>query len=194
MEIQEVNFFEWSKRAYQCACNHGFHDKTFSDEHWMMMTIGEVSEMVEAHRKGRFADVEAFKKSDTVNDGEFKDKFNRFVKDTVEDEMADIIIWLADYAGMKGYEIKADELYILRLCDAMNGRVKIEGSISELGFRITKMLSSGTTDKSEDKILISTVIQFLYSIAAEMNIDLSWHVEQKMRYNELRPMLNEKRY
>lgn len=194
MKHLEVNFDEWSNRAYQCACNHGFHDKTFSDEHWMMLTIGEVSEMVEAYRKGQFADVEAFKKSDTVNDGEFKDKFTRFIKDTMEDEMADIIIRLADYAGMNGYEIKADELYILKLCDSMNGHIEMEGSISELGFRLTKVLSGATVDKSEEKLLISTVIQALCSIAAAMNIDLSWHVEQKMRYNELRPMLNGKRY
>jgi len=34
----------------------------------------------------------------------------------------------------------------------------------------------------------------IFGLAKHMNIDLIWHVEQKMRYNELRPKLNGKRY
>lgn len=192
MRIQDVNFDEWSNRAYQCACNHGFHDKTFSDEHWMMMTIGEVSEMVEAHRKGRFADVESFKKSDTVNDGEFKDKFNRFIKDTMEDEMADIIIWLADYAGMNGLSVNDVFTNSLAFSQFLSKRlVSQKDDISGLGFRLVRELSNPNRRKES---LITTVVCSVFTAAQMRNIDLSWHVEQKMRYNELRPMLNGKTY
>ena len=192
MEIQEVNFIEWSKRAYQCACNHGFHDKTFSDEHWMMLTIGEVSEMVEAHRKGWFADVKAFKKSDTVNDGEFKDKFNRFIKDTMEDEMADIIIRLADYTGMNGLSVNDVLPKSLAFSQFLSKMlVSQKDDISGLGFGLVRELSNLNRRK---ETLITTVVCSVFTAAQMRSIDLSWHVEQKMRYNELRPMLNGKRY
>ena len=94
-----MNWNELRDKAYQSAMEHGFYDKTYSDEHYIMQIICEVAEMVEANRKGNFADVEAFKKSDTVNDEDFKDKFNRFIKDSMEDEMADIAIRLLSYSG-----------------------------------------------------------------------------------------------
>lgn len=40
--------------AYSCACNHGFHDKGLSSRHCLMLILTEISEAVEADRKGRF--------------------------------------------------------------------------------------------------------------------------------------------
>ena len=45
---------ELRDRAYQCACKHGFHDKEYSDKHWLMLIITEISEAVDADRKGKF--------------------------------------------------------------------------------------------------------------------------------------------
>ena len=41
---------------------------------------------------------------------------------------------------------------------------------------------------------IGHMLLSIFGLAKHMNIDLIWHVEQKMRYNELRPKLNGKRY
>ena len=41
---------------------------------------------------------------------------------------------------------------------------------------------------------LNSMILAIFGLAKHMNIDLIWHVEQKMRYNELRPKLNGKRY
>lgn len=38
------------------------------------------------------------------------------------------------------------------------------------------------------------MILLIFGLAKHLDIDLLWHIEQKMRYNELRPMLNGKRY
>ena len=34
----------------------------------------------------------------------------------------------------------------------------------------------------------------IFALAKHLDIDLLWHIEQKMRYNELRPKLNGKKY
>ena len=47
-------------RAYQNACDHGFHDRELSDNHCFMLVITELSEAVEADRKGRRADKAEF--------------------------------------------------------------------------------------------------------------------------------------
>lgn len=51
---------EFIKRAHEMACRHGFHDKELSLEHCLMLVITEISEMVEAHRKGYYHFKETF--------------------------------------------------------------------------------------------------------------------------------------
>lgn len=189
-----MNFNELRDKAYKSACEHGFHDERYSDEHCKMQIICEVAEMVEAHREGNFADVEAFKKIDTVNDNDFKDKFNRFIKDTMEDEMADVVIHLLSYSGLKGYEIDSHIQYMLGLFKSLGGYMKLEGDLSEFGFRITKELTDIDSNSKHVDNRIAGMITSLYTVAMEKGVNLLWHIEQKMRYNGLRPMLNGKRY
>lgn len=42
--------------------------------------------------------------------------------------------------------------------------------------------------------IINDMIFSIFALAKHLDIDLLWHIEQKMRYNELRPKLNEKKY
>lgn len=92
-------------RAYQNACDHGFHDRELSDNHCFMLVITELSEAVEADRKGRRADKAEFESvvssnSDHMSEA-FVDAFERLVKDTVEDELADTVIRMLDMAGLR---------------------------------------------------------------------------------------------
>ena len=187
-----MNWNELRDKAYQSAMEHGFYDKTYSDEHYIMQIICEVAEMVEANRKGNFANVEAFKKSDTVNDEDFKDKFNRFIKDSMEDEMADIAIRLLSYSGLKRYEIDSYIQYVRNISKSLGGYMPLKGSLCEFGFRITQKLVD--IDSKYEEIVVASILASLYTVSQEKHIDLLWHIEQKMRYNEMRPMLNGKRY
>lgn len=190
-----MNWNELRDKAYQSAMEHGFYDKkTYSDEHYIMQIICEVAEMVEADRKGEFANVEAFKNSDTDNDEDFKDEFNLFIKDSLEDEMADIAINVLSYSGLKGYEI---DLYIHNILDyfmQLGGFMKLNCSICEFALRITKKLAEIESDTKHVDNKLASIIAALYTVAQENNIDLLWHIEQKMKYNETRPRLNGKAY
>lgn len=48
------------------------------------------------------------------------------------------------------------------------------------------------------KVLLEGDISYslikIFGLAKHLDIDLLWHIEHKQRYNELRPMLNGKRY
>ena len=59
-----MNFNELADKAHSNAVNHGFGDEKWSNEHCLMLVITEIGEMVEAHRKGHRADVDAFVKYD----------------------------------------------------------------------------------------------------------------------------------
>ena len=55
--MKQINLESLSERAYNIACSHGFHDVELSDEHFLMLAISDLSEAIEADRKGKHADV-----------------------------------------------------------------------------------------------------------------------------------------
>ena len=47
---------EWIERAFKNAVSHSWHEQKKSTIHWLMMIITEVSEAIQADRKGRWMD------------------------------------------------------------------------------------------------------------------------------------------
>lgn len=76
---------ELRDKAYQCAVKHGWHEEKLSNEHFLCLVISELMEAVEADRKGKRADTDAFNKY--YNCVNFKENFERQIKGTVEEEL-----------------------------------------------------------------------------------------------------------
>jgi hypothetical protein len=195
MIMDNINLNKWRDRAYKTACDHGLHDKELSNEHCLCLVISELMEAVEADRKGKRADRESFKSSyeneEPHDDANFKCCFEKYIKDTLPDELSDAVIRLLDLCGLRKIDIEdftEDMLY-----DA-------EGSCTDETFTESIYAISTIPIRCEyeyDSLLenqLNSMILAIFGLAKHMNIDLIWHVEQKMRYNELRPKLNGKRY
>jgi len=177
-----MNFNELADKAHSNAVNHGFWDEKWSNEHCLMLVITEIGEMVEAHRKGHRADIDAFVKyNERIA---FDENFERHVKDTVEDEFADIAIRLFDLAGALGVDF--DKMNPCRYHRAFD-----KFDFAENAFALSKGLC-------RDGIGIEKRIQFgldfVTKWAQELNIELAFFVAQKMRYNVMRPYRNGKQY
>lgn len=116
--------------------------------------------------------------------------FEKSVKDTVEDELADIVIRLLDFAGMKNISLDKGVLLLL-VAEIMkgyaNGKV---GSLPEIGFTICETLCS----YSNLELAVYGVLLLILFYCKMNDIDLLWHINQKMRYNEQRPHKNGKEY
>lgn len=95
-----MNFNKLAKESHANAVKHGFWEKRESNEHCLMLVVSEIGEMVEAHRAGKRANLEVY------NDGTFNssENFKVLIKDTLEDEMADVAIRLGDLAGALGVD------------------------------------------------------------------------------------------
>ena len=92
-----MNYNKLAEEAHENAVKHGFWETKVSNEHCLMLVITEIAEMVEAHRVNRKANTTAYNEMPNKQIG-----FERFIKDTMEDEMADIVIRLGDIAGALG--------------------------------------------------------------------------------------------
>jgi NTP pyrophosphatase (non-canonical NTP hydrolase) len=88
---------ELSKEIYSNAVNKGFYDKPVDLGTRLMLIVSEASEALEADRANKYADLTGRFKEDSENYlGESDWWFERFVKNSFEDELADIIIRVLD--------------------------------------------------------------------------------------------------
>lgn len=190
---------ELRDRAYKTACEHGFHDTKLSDEHFLCLVISELMEAVEAHRKGRLGkncksrfEMDYNRYPALVEEEKrFKCSFEKNVKDSLPDELADACIRLLDLAGYKGIVIeKFAEEIIYESTESCNGESFTESiySIATIPVRYEYEY-----DYSFDKQLNSMLLGII-GLSNYMGIDLLWHIEQKMKYNELRPRMHGKSY
>ncbi len=195
--MSKIDFNALRDRAYKCACEHGFHNTELINEHFLCLVICELMEAVEANRKNRRFDKEKHKLGEyaecqgwLTTEEKFINVFNRYIKDTVEDELSDAVIRLLDLAG--SLDISLDDIY-----DFTNepeykdwNYVLKEMSFTERMFFLTSIL---TEDRDIAEVIKASIV-IIFLNADLLNIDLLWHIEQKMKYNELRENKHGKRY
>lgn len=193
---------EFIDRAYKCACDHGFHDKELSVEHYLMLVITEVSEAVEADRKNLKANFgkyerELNKYEKLVDyDTRFKCAFEKYVKNSVGDELADVCIRLYDFCGEMGILPDGSSIRIdgdlMEMWDEEFGSC----SVCEQCYKLVRSVSSVDVDSSEEEMseMVGACLLFCYCFAEHHGIDLERHIELKMQYNESRPVRHGKKY
>lgn len=170
-------------RAYKTACEHGFHDKEYSDEHWLMLVITEIAEAVQADRKNKHADIEYFKEHDAENSNAFKYYFETCIKESIEDELSDIVIRLLDFAGLIGIDL-SNRFIMYYVVSGKN-------TFTENMYHIIRDIANYKYTIEE---LANYSIRQVVRVAEIYHIELFQYIEWKMKYNELRPYKNGKEY
>lgn len=184
MNTEELNALK--DRAYKTAITHGFHEVERPDGYWLGLVMSEMGEAISADQKGCHADMESFEELLT-NGHPFSNAFFLYIKDSLEDELADIVIRLFDFAGLKGYELNIDSIDHVFSKNAFQGfeYYKLPGTLISLIGLIIDALWEGELDK-----YVGTVIYVLSDCFEKMtgsDKDLWWFVQQKIKFNELRP-------
>lgn len=169
------------ERVQMNAEDKGFHDVRISDEHKLMLIISEVSEAVEADREGRIAQPMP-EDWQTLNDQDFKITFLCNVKDSLEDELADIVIRMMSSGFLHGFIGPTD--YYLDVYERQGERLFVERA-----FRLVNLICEGIRFEE-----LEQAASEVFFIADELGIDLMNHIRMKMRYNAMRPRLHGKAY
>ena len=191
MNNEQLNALK--ERAYKTAVAHGFHEDVKPNVYYLGLVMSEMGEAINADRKGLHANTKKFE--DVVKNGQiYRLSFDVYIKDSVEDEIADVVIRLLDFAGLKGYILSI----IQEESDDANHFLSCIEKYTLPGFFFA--LIGVISDASSEHVLgnyICSVIGVLSDCFETMtgsDRDLWWFVEKKMAYNELRPMLNGKKY
>ena len=107
MKVIETNLNQVSKEQHERMVEKGFYDGNKQIGTLLMLTVSELSEALEADRKGRHSDLKEFEAhlQEGISEEQKKDAFKQYIKDTFEDEIADTFIRLLDLCGYLGIDI-----------------------------------------------------------------------------------------
>lgn len=177
-----MNLNDLAKKAHSNAVEHGFWEQRWTYQHCLMLVITEIAELVEAHRCARLANVDAF----TKHDGRmpFDENFTKHIKNTVQDEFADIAIRLLDLAGSLGIDFD-----VMRPCRYHRAFDKF--TFTENAYALCKGL---TRENIGIEKRIQFALDYVTNWAESLFIGLPWHVDAKMKYNEHREIRHGKSY
>lgn len=180
--IQDIDFNAIRDRVHQIACEHGWHDEEHSVDHYMMLIITEFSEAVNADRRNRHAKVDLFnlnQETSAYNEEEhFMQLFEMYIKDTVEDELADAAMRVLDFAKENGIDFGG-------LSQIVSSDKLLLETFRQLPDFCTCTLGMVMILITEENL--SLLLMAIFEVAELYHIDLLWHIEQKMKYNEMRP-------
>ena len=182
------------ERAYKIAVAHGFHEDVKPDAYSLGLVMSEAGEAINADREGSHADAKGFEgKVAAEKDFLVDENFVRHIKDTVEDEIADIVIRLLDFAGMKKYApfiISSDLNFSNHVLQTFEN-CKLPGVLFSL---IGSLYDASDANILDECIgLVIVILSDCFGKMTGSDKDLWWFVEQKMKYNELRPKMNGKK-
>lgn len=180
-----MNLNDLRDKAYKTACDKGFHDVELSNEHFLMLVITELSEAVEADRKGKRSDVKVFNtwmESPNTFEHVFVNAFEHAIKDSVGDELADAAIRLLDLAGLISVDVELDDIFIeeLSLID--------DETFTEAIYCIVRCVHYCNRNP------VIQPLEGIFGLAMKLDINLKWNIEQKMKYNETRGYRHGKKY
>lgn len=169
-------------KAYRNAVVHGWHEENLSDEHFLCLVMSELMEAVNADRKGKRALRKIFEATcntpQPYPEQHWVFCFNQFIKDSIEDELADACIRLLDLAGLRGIDLSAIQ--------QVEYPFGANETFTEFCFGLCKQITSFTPGRIGMGVNIHIVLMDIFSYCMALGIDLLWFIEQKMKYNGLR--------
>lgn len=208
--MKNADFKELAARIHQNAKLKGFWDNERNMGEVFMLIISELGEALEAHRKGKFANWPEFNvRASQINgvrnteEMAFIYAFENEIKDTFEDELADVVIRLLDYVGYRNVNIGL-HLYDVDFKTEFKDDVNVGECLLNLTNKFLAIyelddweFNQTTPDKSCLGGLILNIEKTLHSIFSLSNhfsIDLMKHIYAKMKYNSTREKLHGKLY
>ena len=181
-----MNLNELKDRAYKIAKAHGWHDQELSDETYLMLIITEIAEAVQADREGIRPDIEGYKEFvETHDETAITYAFKKYIKGCVEEELADVVIRFLSFAGHRRWDLQ----HALDNMQSVSDTAVVIGdeTFAETAFSFCEEIFDVRFSTFSEKEAMLSVLVNVVEYCNYKGIDLRWHVEQKMRYNELRP-------
>ena len=167
-------------------CNGTGIDQNKNIPEMLMLIISEISEAVEALRCGKFTNCDIEDYSDFDKES-YPRWFERHIKDTFEDEIADFYIRLFDLCGYLEIEYVGNSLPLIKFDKVKN----ITHQLFYIAKRIMMLDCKYLSCRQNE---ISDIFNNLDLFCEHNNIDIEKHIKAKMEYNKTRPKKHNKEF
>lgn len=176
--------------AIKIAKSKGYHQSlNFTVDR--LMVISELFEILEAHRKNKFADYQTFEmkkaKYQTYNQMPW---FEEHIKDTVEDEIADFMLRASGFCQLYNIRLNKHFPYLSGLCENVKDGLTNLSYICQERIDLPETLSYCLEAVSKNKSRIDggvlEAISYLAIIIEYYTIDIEYFISIKNEYNRER--------
>lgn len=166
---------ELKERAYNDARNRGLMDAELSNQHYLCLVMRDLMDAVSADMKDKHFeeqnDIDDYFRGCSVS---IERSYDAYIKDTVEDKLADTAIGMLVLAGLRNVDM--NDRFIISYV------VNKKKTFTEQCYAIAREIMCYKYSFDEQ---LNYSIRQIFELADLNNIYLIWHVEQKLRYNEL---------
>lgn len=185
----------YAKDCHQRSVAKGFWDVTRSVGHYLMLAYGELHEAIEADRLDKWAMLtpKAVENLRVVSGATFTQGFLWFVKDRVEDEIADAVIRLLDLLGWMLKDRALSEKEVETDLGVSAFYIAGEMTLAEALWPILQEACCHC-GKYAHRYAILYTIKSLELLCERLGIDLMAQIDLRLKYNETRPALHGKKY
>lgn len=188
MEIETIK--KLAKEALEDSINHGYEDHRKPVSRICTKAICEVAEAVSAYRDNRMASIRGFIRSNQINDKQpehpsyddnFVTNYRTRVKDTVQDEMTDVVIYmLVLIASFDEKQYKIDSGTDIVRFPQSNDFIYSAGNL----ITIINFIPASPDPIASAIRVIAFIESWMHVVTGD---DLEWMLRYKMRFNKLRP-------
>jgi len=205
MQFAPTNLNDYALSIYEANKVKGFWIKEPNYVQNLVLIQSEMYEALEADRKSLFAK-DVFKCLDRLDQEDYASCFEEEVKNTWEDELADVVIRLLDMAAGFGLYIsnnymstslhfwgnQHDSLGLLQ-----RENYSFHACLLEFGYIVNKIVEREVQSRAQNRILedgINELLAFTIAVCSYHNVDVWMHVKLKLAYNRTRAYKHGKQY
>ena len=163
-----MNIHQLAEDIHNTAQEKGWWEDERPTERIFALIMTELAEAIEADREGQTANIKKFELSQETQSHTFKAAFEKYIKDTVGDELADAYIRTLDFL----YYRDGDKFY--------QHNVPLDWTQKDFAQDVFYIMCI-VADQSPEELL-----QYIETFCKAYQIDLQWHVEKKMAFNGMR--------
>lgn len=186
---------ELIQAAHADAKAKGLWDEERNTGELLMLIVSECGEALEAHRSGKRADLQSYSVLRSFQgigeaSGTMEETFQEYIKDTFEDELADIVIRIADLCGREAIALEQEP----NPWTMEYFRPKNIGELLLLTCADITDLYRMKNNEAVKQSSIQRAFGMPFLIAKLEGVDLWRHIELKLAYNRTRPRKHGKSY
>ena len=174
--MKSQDFNSLSESIFRINKENGWHEAHRRDNQYLILIKSEAFEAFEALRSKRFSNAMQAKIEFNYysNNGFFSEAlFKSQFKDTFEDEIADIVVRILDFAASKKWQFKGE----VKVYDFKKNDINVFVDFDRLHCSLYDWC---------DAQKIKKLLEWCLSVAAAYQFNLYHHIILKMQYNKTR--------